>query len=71
MSLISGLFGERPADRRERLRQLLADLGQLNCYWWMFYMCFCAVEAGVKVDKKLEQAVAAPVEEKVCMWNSQ
>jgi len=30
-------------------------------------MCFCAVEAGVKVDKKLEQAVAAPVEEKVCM----
>ncbi|XP_065916207.1 U4/U6 small nuclear ribonucleoprotein Prp4-like [Dysidea avara] len=42
------LFGERPADRRERLRQLLAAL----------------VEAGVKVDKKIEQAVA-PVEEKI------
>jgi len=25
----------------------------------------CLVEAGVKVDKKIEQAVAAPVEEKV------
>ncbi len=28
MVIIKGLFGEGPADRRERLRQLLARLGQ-------------------------------------------
>ena len=26
---ISGLFGEGPADRRERLRQLIAEIGEL------------------------------------------
>lgn len=35
-----GLFGEGPADRRERLRQLLADLGQLIYYIVLFEVIF-------------------------------
>ena len=51
----AGLFGEGPADRRARLRSILADLGECDCYCMLRLMNMDWRKEGRETERRRER----------------